>query len=163
MALRHSAPARERGRGLEGTTAPEVRGQGKEAGPLRKAFPLYLFMSVGWGGGWGTDLRINPWQPSQGRQFGEANAMVVSISWSFLLCLRQDGPFNSVPKLRKSLKVFEDKKASLILAMANPIYCSHTRGLLTTLSGLLFSLFETDTRPASDSGIGLFGLFLVQS
>lgn len=44
----------EEGPQLEGTTAPEVRGQGREAGPPSgKAFPLYLFMSVGWRGGGG--------------------------------------------------------------------------------------------------------------
>jgi hypothetical protein len=79
----------------------------------------------------------------------------------FLLCLRQDGPFNSVPKLLKSLKVFEDKRASLILVVANPIYCCDNDGLLTTWSRLPFSLFEMDIHPTSDSRVGPFVLFLV--
>lgn len=48
------APSEEhRPWGPEETAAPEVRGQGSEAGSPGKVFPLYLFMSVvcGWGEG----------------------------------------------------------------------------------------------------------------
>lgn len=51
MALRHSVQAWERGGGLEGTTALEVRGQGKEAGPPPEgiSFVFIYECGVAWG------------------------------------------------------------------------------------------------------------------
>lgn len=83
MALRHCVQAWERGCGLEGTTAPEVRGQGKEAGPPPEgiSFVFIYECRVGWR--LGNCPKDQSLAANHGPQFGEANAIVVSISWSF--------------------------------------------------------------------------------